>query len=64
MTALLHYSNSLSREFRTPNSVDAMAHKRIDKMKEKKGKMLEQWLKIVAKTKIEKHVQIIKHLRA
>lgn len=47
-----------------PKSVDAMAQKMIDNMKEKTGKTLEQWLKIVAKTKIEKHMQIIKHLKA
>ncbi|MEM7474292.1 MAG: DUF4287 domain-containing protein [Planctomycetota bacterium] len=47
-----------------PQSVDAMAQKMIENMKEKTGKTLEQWLKIVAKSKIEKHMQIIKFLKS
>lgn len=46
-----------------PKSIDAMADKMVANMKEKTGKTLEQWLKIVAKSKIEKHMQIIKFLK-
>ena len=46
-----------------PKSIDAMAEKMIANMKEKTGKTLEQWLKIVAKSKLEKHMQIIKFLK-
>lgn len=47
-----------------PNSIDAMADKMVANMKEKTGKTLEQWLKIVAKEKIEKHMAIVKFLKS
>ncbi len=47
-----------------PNSVDAMAQKMIDNMPEKTGKPLDQWLKIVSQSKLDKHMQIIKYLKS
>lgn len=46
------------------NNVDAMADKMVANLKEKTGKTLEQWLKVVAKSKIDKHMQIIKFLKS
>lgn len=47
-----------------PKSIDAMAEKMIANMPEKTGKSLEQWLKVVAKSKLEKHMEIIKFLKS
>ena len=44
-------------------SPEEMAAAMIANLKEKTGKTLEQWKKIVAKTKLEKHGQIVKHLK-
>ena len=46
-----------------PKSIDAMAEKMVANMKEKTGKSLDSWLKIVSKSKIDKHMQIIKFLK-
>ncbi|MEO2034948.1 MAG: DUF5655 domain-containing protein [Planctomycetaceae bacterium] len=35
-----------------------------DNMQDKTGRTLDQWLKIVARSKLEKHGQIIKHLKS
>ena len=44
-------------------SPEEMAKSMIANMKEKTGKTIEQWLKIVAKSKLEKHGEIVKHLK-
>lgn len=44
-------------------SPEEMAATMIANLKEKTGKTLEQWKKVVAKTKLEKHGQIVKHLK-
>jgi len=44
-------------------SPDEMAAAMIANMKEKTGKTLEAWLKIARKSGLEKHGQIIKHLK-
>lgn len=44
-------------------SPEAMAQKMIDNLPEKTGKALPEWLKIVAKSKLDKHGQIVKHLK-
>lgn len=41
-----------------------MSDKMIANLKENTGKSLEQWIKIVKKTKIEKHKEIINFLKA
>lgn len=45
-------------------SVDPMVQKMIDNMPEKTGKSLGQWLKIVAKSKLDKHGKIVTMLKA
>jgi hypothetical protein len=44
-------------------SPEAMAQAMVDNMKEKTGKSLDQWLKIVARSKLQKHGAIVKHLK-
>lgn len=44
-------------------SPEAMAQSMINNLKEKTGKALPAWLKIVAASKLEKHGQIVKHLK-
>ncbi len=44
-------------------SPEAMAATMIANMKEKTGKTLPQWLAIVKQSKLEKHGQIVKHLK-
>ncbi len=46
-----------------PKSIDAMTETMIANMKEKTGKTLEQWLKIVDKTKTDKHMELVKFLK-
>ena len=46
------------------NSIDAMADTMVANMKDRTGKKLEQWLKIVSKLKLEKHMEIVKHLKS
>ncbi len=45
-------------------SPDEMAAVMIKNMKDKTGKTLEQWLKIIAKSKLAKHSEIVKHLKS
>lgn len=45
-------------------SPEEMAAAMIANMKEKTGKTLDAWLKIVKKTKLEKHGLIVKHLKS
>jgi hypothetical protein len=47
-----------------PKSPDEMTATMIANLKEKTGKTLEQWLKIAAAAKLEKHGQIVSHLKA
>ena len=48
-----------------PNSSpEAAAQTMIDNLPEKTGKSLEQWLKILAKQKFEKHGEIVKWLKS
>lgn len=42
---------------------DQMAQKMIDNLPEKTGKSLPQWLAIVKKSKLQKHGQIVSHLK-
>ena len=44
-------------------SPEAMAATMIANMKEKTGKTLPQWLAVVRQSKLEKHGQIVKHLK-
>ncbi len=44
-------------------SPEAMAEAMIANMQEKTGKTLPQWLAIAKKTKLDKHGQIVKHLK-
>ena len=44
-------------------SPEEMAAAMVANMKEKTGKTLEQWVKVAAKSKLEKHGQIVKHLK-
>jgi len=45
-------------------SPEEMAQSMIDNMKANTGKTLDQWLKIARQAKLEKHGQIVKHLKA
>ena len=45
-------------------SPDEMAAAMIANMKEKTGKTLEAWIKVASKCGLEKHGQIVKHLKA
>jgi uncharacterized protein DUF5655/uncharacterized protein DUF4287 len=45
-------------------SPEEMAQAMIDNMKANTGKTLDQWLKIARAAKLEKHGQILKHLKA
>lgn len=45
------------------NSVDKGLQSMIKNLKEKTGKSLEDWVKIVNKTKLSKHGQIVKYLK-
>ena len=44
-------------------SPEEMAAAMVANMKDKTGKTLDQWLKIVKKSKLEKHGEIVKHLK-
>ena len=46
------------------SSPDAAAQTMIDNLPEKTGKSLEQWLKILAKQKLERHGEIVKWLKS
>lgn len=46
------------------SSLDAAAQTMIDNLPEKTGKSLEQWLKILARQKFEKHGEIVKWLKS
>ena len=46
-----------------PKSPEEMAAAMVANMKEKTGKTLEQWVKIAQRSKLEKHGQIVKHLK-
>ena len=43
---------------------DEMAAKMIANLKEKTGKDLDAWLKVAARSKLQKHGEIVKHLKA
>lgn len=43
---------------------DEMLASMIENLKEKTGKTLEQWLKIAAATKLDKHGKLVEHLKA
>ena len=45
-------------------SPDAAAQSMINNLPEKTGKSLEQWLAVLAKTELEKHGEMVKHLKA
>lgn len=47
-----------------PQSPEQMTQAMIDNMQAKTGKSLQQWLTIVAKTKLAKHGQILQHLKS
>ena len=47
-----------------PQNPDEMAAAMIANMKEKTGKTLPQWLKIVAGAKLGKHGEVVQHLKA
>lgn len=47
-----------------PKSPEDMAATMIANLKEKTGKTLEQWLKLLAKSDLEKHGEIVKYLKA
>ena len=47
-----------------PTNPDDMAATMIANLKDKTGKALPDWLKVVKKSKLEKHGQIVKHLMA
>ncbi len=47
-----------------PKSPEEMAASMIANLKEKTGKTLPQWVKIARASKLEKHGQIVKHLKA
>ncbi|MBC8353355.1 MAG: DUF4287 domain-containing protein [Planctomycetes bacterium] len=47
-----------------PQSPEEMAAAMLANMKEKSGKTIEAWLKIVAKTKLAKHREILNHLKS
>ena len=47
-----------------PTNPDDMAATMIANLKDKTGKALPDWLKVVKKSKLEKHGQIVKHLKA
>ena len=47
-----------------PKSPEEMAAAMLANLKEKTGKTIEQWLKIVDKTKLAKHGEIVKHLKS
>ena len=44
-------------------SPEEMAQKMLANLKEKTGKTMPQWLKITRAAKLEKHGQIVKHLK-
>ncbi len=44
-------------------SPEELAQTMIDNLKEKTGKTLEQWLKVVSKLDFAKHGEIVKHLK-
>lgn len=44
--------------------VDAMADTMLANMKEKTGKTLEQWLKLLSKESFDKHMQMVKYLKS
>ena len=44
--------------------VDAMVEKMIANLPEKTGKSLDQWLKIVSQSKLQKHMEILKFLKS
>ena len=48
----------------TKSSPEAMTQTMIDNMPEKTGKPLDQWLKILARTKLAKHGEMVKHLKS
>ena len=41
-----------------------MAQTMVDNLKQKTGRTLEGWLKIVARSKLQKHGEIVKHLKS
>ena len=47
-----------------PQSPEQMAEKMIANLKEKTGKTLEQWIAVAKKSKLSKHGEIVKHLKA
>ncbi|HNP62833.1 MAG TPA: DUF4287 domain-containing protein [Woeseiaceae bacterium] len=47
-----------------PQSPEQMANAMIANLKEKTGKTLEQWIAITRKSKLAKHGEIVKHLKA
>ena len=47
-----------------PQSPEQMAEKMIANLKDKTGKTLEQWIAIAEKSKLSKHGEIVKHLKA
>jgi hypothetical protein len=46
------------------NSPDAAAQKMIDNLPEKTGRSLDEWLKVLAATDLEKHGEIVKFLKS
>ena len=46
-----------------PKSPEEMADSMIANLKEKTGKTLDQWLKLVSKEKLTKHGELVKHLK-
>ncbi len=44
-------------------SPDALAQTMLDNLPEKTGKSLKQWLALLKKTPLEKHGQVVKHLK-
>ena len=47
-----------------PTDPDDMAATMIANLKDKTGKALPDWLKVAKKSKLEKHGQIVRHLKA
>lgn len=45
-------------------SPEAMAAAMVANMKEKTGRALEQWVKLAAKAELEKHGQVVNHLKS
>ncbi len=48
----------------TKSSPEAMTQTMIDNLPEKTGKPLDQWLTILARTKLAKHGEMVKHLKS